>query len=81
MRSYQKTERVYLTRSYVVPDPDGGGPTTYHGGHQFEVPPSLAAELIAGGYALPVVDGEPVQPAPPVVEPEPEPVVEQAEEV
>lgn len=83
MKSNQRHERVYLTRSHVVPDPQGGGPTIYPGGHQSDLPAELAAELVASGVAVPCVAGEPVYPEPVVelVEPAPAPEPSPIEEV
>lgn len=70
-----KLKRVLMLRTLELPDPQGGGPVRYHGGHQFEMPPALADGACADGYAVPVVGGEPVFPLPP----EPEPAAEEAE--
>jgi hypothetical protein len=67
--------RVYMLKTYSVPDPQGGGPSLYHAGHQFEVDPAMATAMLLDGYAVQVVDGVPVMPEP-EPEPQPEPVVE-----
>jgi len=75
-----QTRRVYIPRTIEIPDPDGGGPTIYHGDRQFDLPARMADEFVRDGKALEVdLFGVPVQPAPPADE-DPQPVAEPAAE-